>query len=255
MSAVLKVEALVRHFGGIVVADRIDLEIASGEVVGLIGPNGAGKTTLFNLMTGFVMPDAGTITFQGRRIEWLPPYRRAELGLARTWQSPRLFTSLSIMDNLLIADRAYPGGSLYQTIFHRARVAAAGAAARRRAQALLDRVGLLQRASSMSTQLSHGQQKLVGLARALMNDGSCLLLDEPMAGVEGRTLETMKSVIRAEAAGGKAVCVIEHNVGFIRDVCDRAAFMFNGRIIAVDKVERLLADKRLASLYFGSLTA
>ena len=254
MSAVLKVEGLVRHFGGIVVADSIDLEIASGEVVGLIGPNGAGKTTLFNLMTGFVIPDAGTITFHGRRIERLPPYRRAELGLARTWQSPRLFTSLSIIDNLLIADREYPGGSLYQTIFHRARVAAAVAAARQRAQGLLDRVGLLQRASTMSTRLSHGQQKLVGLARALMNDGSCLLLDEPMAGVEGRTLETMKSVIRAEAGSGKAVCVIEHNVGFIRDVCDRAAFMFNGRIIAVDKVERLLSDKRLTSLYFGSLT-
>ena len=92
----------------------------------------------------------------------------------------------------------------------------------------------------MSTKLSHGQQKLVGLARALMNDGTCLLLDEPMAGVEGRTLETMKSVIRAEAAAGKAVCVIEHNVGFIRDLCDRAAFMFNGRIIAVDRVDRLL---------------
>jgi branched-chain amino acid transport system ATP-binding protein len=252
MSAVLEVAGLVRRFGGIVVADAIDFEVKAGEVVGLIGPNGAGKTTLFNLMTGFVIPDAGTITFHGRRIERLPPYRRAELGMARTWQSPRLFTSLSLIDNLLIADREYPGGSLYQTIFHRAHVAAAGAAARLRARMLLERVGLSQRATSMSTKLSHGQQKLVGLARALMNEGSCLLLDEPMAGVEGRTLETMKSVIRAEATSGKAVCVIEHNVGFIRDLCDRAAFMFNGRIIAVDRVDRLLADKRLTNLYFGS---
>ena len=252
MSAVLEVAGLVRRFGGIVVADAIDFEIKTGEVVGLIGPNGAGKTTLFNLMTGFVTPDAGAIRFHGRHIERLPPYRRAQLGIARTWQSPRLFASLSIMDNLLIADRDYPGGSLYRGIFHRAQVAASGAAARRRAQALLERVGLAQRAGSMSTRLSHGQQKLVGLARALMNDGTCLLLDEPMAGVEARTLETMKSVIRAEAAAGKAVCVIEHNVGFIRDLCDRAAFMFNGRIIAVDRVDRLLADKRLTSLYFGS---
>ena len=252
MSAVLEVAGLVRRFGGIVVADAIDFEVRTGEVVGLIGPNGAGKTTLFNLMTGFVAPDAGAIRFHGRPIERLPPYRRAQLGIARTWQSPRLFASLSIMDNLLIADRDYPGGSLYRAIFRRAQVAASGAAARRRAQALLERVGLAQRAGSMSTRLSHGQQKLVGLARALMNDGTCLLLDEPMAGVEARTLETMKSVIRAEAAAGKAVCVIEHNVGFIRDLCDRAAFMFNGRIIAVDHVDRLLADKRLTSLYFGS---
>ena len=251
MGTILEVAGLVRRFGGIVVADAIDFEIRTGEVVGLIGPNGAGKTTLFNLMTGFVAPDSGSISFQGRRIERLPPHRRAQLGIARTWQSPRLFPSLSIIDNLLIADRDYPGGSLYQSIFRRAQVAASGAAARRRAQALLERMGLAQRANSMSTRLSHGQQKLLGLARALMNDGTCLLLDEPMAGVEGRTLETMKSVIRAEATAGKAVCVIEHNVGFIRDLCDRAAFMFNGRIIAVDRVDRLLADKRLTSLYFG----
>ncbi len=133
MGAILEVAGLVRRFGGIVVADAIDFEIRTGEVVGLIGPNGAGKTTLFNLMTGFVAPDSGSISFQGRRIERLPPYRRAQLGIARTWQSPRLFPSLSIIDNLLIADRDYPGGSLYQSIFRRAQVAASGAAARRRA--------------------------------------------------------------------------------------------------------------------------
>jgi branched-chain amino acid transport system ATP-binding protein len=250
--SVLQVAGLSRRFGGIVVADAINFELNAGEVVGLIGPNGAGKTTLFNLMTGFVTADAGSISFQGRRIEKFPPYRRAHLGIARTWQSPRLFASLSIMDNLLIADRAYPGGSLLQSIFRHRKVAASAAQARQRANALLERIGLAKRATALATDLSHGQQKLVGLARALMNDGTCLLLDEPMAGVEGRTLETMKSVIRAQAASGKAVCVIEHNVGFIRDLCDRAAFMFNGRIIAVDRVDRLLADKRLTNLYFGA---
>jgi branched-chain amino acid transport system ATP-binding protein len=252
MSPILQVSGLGRRFGGIVVADAIDFELNAGEVVGLIGPNGAGKTTLFNLMTGFVTADTGSISLHGRRIEGLPPYRRAHLGIARTWQSPRLFASLSIIDNLLIADRSYPGGSLFQSIFRRRKVAASAAAARRSAEALLARVGLASRSSALSMKLSHGQQKLVGLARALMNDGSCLLLDEPMAGVEARTLETMKSVIRAEAAANKAVCVIEHNIGFIRDLCDRAAFMFNGRIIAVDRVDRLLADKRLTNLYFGA---
>jgi len=92
----------------------------------------------------------------------------------------------------------------------------------------------------------------VGLARALMNDGRCILLDEPMAGVEGRTVETMKKVVRDEAAAGKAVCIVEHNIGFIRDMCDRAVFMFNGRIVASGSVEDLLADQRLTALYFGS---
>jgi ABC-type branched-subunit amino acid transport system ATPase component len=104
----------------------------------------------------------------------------------------------------------------------------------------------------LSTRLSYGQQKLVGLARALMNNGQCLLLDEPMAGVEGRVHDTMKSIIRQEAAAGKAVCIVEHNVGFIRDLCDRAAFMFNGKIIAAGSVDSLLQDRRLTELYFGA---
>lgn len=252
MTVVLEVAGISKRFGGILVADAVDLELRVGEVVGLIGPNGAGKTTLFNLMTGFVVPQAGTIALDGRRIERLPPYRRARLGIARTWQRPRLFDSLTIMDNLLIADHDYPGESLIASILNPRKVAAANQIARRRAEALLERIHLDDRGESLSTKLSHGQQKLVGLARALMNDGRCLLLDEPMAGVEGRVVETMKAVIRAEAAAGKAVCIIEHNVAFIRDLCDRAAFMFNGRIISTGSVDSLLADKRLTNLYFGS---
>ena len=251
MKATLKVDRLCKKFGGIVVADEIDLELHPGEVVGLIGPNGAGKTTLFNLLTGFITPYAGEIVLQGERIERLPSYKRARLGIARTWQQPRLFPSLSILDNLLISDRSYPGDGLFNTLFRIGMVREAERAARAQAELLLSRVGLLKRANSLSTRLSYGQQKLVGLARALMNNGQCLLLDEPMAGVEGRVHETMKSIIRQEAASGKTVCIVEHNVGFIRDLCDRAAFMVNGRIIAVGSVDSLMADKRLTDLYFG----
>lgn len=200
------------RFGGIVVADAIDFQLRPGEVVGLIGPNGAGKTTLFNLLTGFITPQSGQITLGGQRIERLPSYQRARLGIARTWQSPRLFSSLSILDNLLISDRSYPGRSLFENIFRARKVAAAEHTARAQAAKLLDRIGLAHRANALSTRLSYGQQKLVGLARALMNDGQCLLLDEPMAGVEGRVHDTMKAIIRQEAAAGKAVCIIEHNV-------------------------------------------
>ena len=113
------------RFGGIVVADAIDFQLKPGEVVGLIGPNGAGKTTLFNLLTGFITPHSGQITLGGQRIERLPSYRRARLGIARTWQSPRLFSSLSILDNLLISDRSYPGESLFENIFRARKVTAA----------------------------------------------------------------------------------------------------------------------------------
>jgi branched-chain amino acid transport system ATP-binding protein len=251
MKTVLSAKALNRRFDGIVVADNIDFELRAGEVVALIGPNGAGKTTLFNLLTGFVAPHSGEIRLHERNIERLSPSRRARLGVARTWQSPRLFSSLSVLDNLLVADRAYPGGSLLHSLLNPRHVAAAGAAARARAEALLARIGLARRASTLATRLSYGQQKLVGLGRALMNEGSCLLLDEPMAGVEGRTHETTKELIRAEAASGKAICIVEHNVNFVRDLCDRAAFMINGRIVAHGTVDELLADKRLTALYFG----
>ena len=251
MKPTLKVDRLCKKFGGIVVAEDINLELHPGEVVGLIGPNGAGKTTLFNLLTGFIAPYSGEITLQGERIERMPSYKRARLGIARTWQQPRLFPSLSILDNLLISDRSYPGETLFNTLFRIGMLKRAERTARAQAETLLSRIGLLQRANSLSTRLSYGQQKLVGLARALMNNGQCLLLDEPMAGVEGRVHETMKSIIRQEAASGKTVCIVEHNVGFIRDLCDRAAFMVNGRIIAVGSVDGLMADKRLTDLYFG----
>jgi branched-chain amino acid transport system ATP-binding protein len=252
MNPVLTTVGLSRRFGGIVVADDIAFSMEPGEVVGLIGPNGAGKTTFFNLLTGFVTPDAGQIVFDGQRIEQFSPNRRAGLGLARTWQSPRLFASLSILDNLLIADREYPGGSLMQTLLHPAKVKAAGKDAACRAECLLERVGMTQRADQLATRLSYGQQKLIGLARALMNGGKCLLLDEPMAGVSGALYDKMQQMIREEADRGMAVCVVEHNIGFIRDLCNRAAFMINGCIVATGSVDALMADRRLTALYFGA---
>jgi branched-chain amino acid transport system ATP-binding protein len=248
----LRARGLTKHFGGIVVAQDVDLDLDPGEVVALIGPNGAGKTTLFNMLTGFVRPDEGSIICEGDDIASLPSHRRARLGIARTWQRPRLFESLTLIDNLIIAERDYPGERVFDLVFRPGRVRRSEQAADERARILLDRVGLGSRADGLSTRLSYGQQKLVGLARALMNDGRCILLDEPMAGVEGRTVETMKKVVRDEATAGKAVCIVEHNIGFIRDMCDRAVFMFNGRIVASGSVDDLLADKRLTALYFGS---
>ena len=251
MPTVLRVTDLDKAFGGIVVADKVNLHIDRGEILGLIGPNGAGKTSLFNLISGVVKPDAGAIYVHGARIDGQPLYRRARSGIARTWQNMLLFTTMSVLENLLIAPRDYPGESIFRLTFNRAQMRQAEAAAHERAMQILERLGLQAAAHAKVTDLPFGHQKLIGLARALMNDGDLLLLDEPMAGVEGAAYETMQRVVRQEAAAGRAVCVVEHNVSFIKDLCTRAVFMSNGRILQAGTVDELLASKVLTDLYFG----
>jgi len=251
VNPVLRTENLNKRFGGIVVSDDINLTIAAGEILGLIGPNGAGKTSLFNLISGVLRPDSGAIYLNGAPINGQPLYRRARQGIARTWQHMLLFRSMTVLENLLIGPRLYQGESILRVTFARGAVRAAERAARDRAMDILTRMGLETTANNMVTDLPFGQQKLIGLARTLMNDGPLLLLDEPMAGVEGRAYETMQAVVRQEAAAGRAVCVVEHNVSFIRDLCDRAVFMANGRILQDGTVAELIASETLTELYFG----
>lgn len=251
MTPVLRTENLCKRFGGIVVSDAINLTIGRGEILGLIGPNGAGKTSLFNLISGVLRPDAGSIYLNGVAIDAAALYRRARLGIARTWQNMLLFRTMTVLENLLVAPRTYPGESILRVAFTRGAVRQAERAALARAMDTLARMGLEQTANEMVVDLPFGQQKLIGLARTLMNDGPVLLLDEPMAGVEGAAYETMQRVVREEAASGRAVCVVEHNVSFIRDLCSRAVFMANGRILQDGTVEELIASAALTELYFG----
>ncbi len=252
MSATLEIRGLCKSFGGIVVADSIDLDLTAGRVLGLIGPNGAGKTSLFNLVCGVVKPDAGSIVLDGQSLEALPTYERARMGLARTWQNLRLFPSLSVMDNLMLGPRSYSADSLMDVFFRPSQIRAHEAEARDRALDILERTGLSPIAQSRVQDISFGQQKLVGVARALMNDARCLMLDEPMAGVEGQTYALIQKAVRDIAASGVAICVVEHNVAFIRDLCDEGVFMFAGKVLARGSVEQLINDPHLTELYFGT---
>ena len=252
MRDVLTVNKLNKSFGGIVVANDIDLILKSGHVLGLIGPNGAGKTSLFNLMCGVVKPDSGRIALDGVALEGLPIRDRARRGLARTWQNLRLFPSLSVIDNLMLGPTQYSADSLAGILLRPGLVARREASSRERADAILERVGLADIARSTIQEISFGQQKLVGVARAMMNDAKCLLLDEPMAGVEGQAYALIQKAVRDIAASGVAVCVVEHNVAFIRDLCDEGVFMFAGKVLAHGPVERLIADPQLTELYFGT---
>jgi branched-chain amino acid transport system ATP-binding protein len=251
MASVLEVRNMSKSFDGIVVAQDIDLTLQSGRVVGLIGPNGAGKTSLFNLICGVVKPDAGTVSLEGRSLGRMKFHQRVRGGLSRTWQHTRLFPSLPVIDNLLIGTHDYPGERLFTVLFGHGRLAAHDGAARSKALALLEKVGLGAVANDLVSDLPYGQQKLVGVARALMGDAKCLLLDEPMAGVEGQAYAAMQRVVREVAESGVAVCVVEHNIAFIRDLCDEGVFMFSGAIMARGSVAELTRDPQLTELYFG----
>jgi branched-chain amino acid transport system ATP-binding protein len=251
MLEMLEIKGLAKNFGGIVVAQDIDLIMRPGRILGLIGPNGAGKTSLFNLVSGVYAQNAGTIMLDGKPLDGLALHERARMGLARTWQHVRLFPSLSVLDNLMIGARYYPAESMVSLLFSPGKIRGARDAAKTRALDILTRIGLLDTADDPIADLPYGQQKLIGVARALMNDGRCLLLDEPMAGVEGNAYEAMQKIVREIAATGVAVCVVEHNIAFIRDLCDEAVFMFQGRILARGSVADLIANPELTELYFG----
>jgi len=252
MSAVLELRGVCKRFGGIVVADDVALDLDRGQILGLIGPNGAGKTSLFNLISGVVPLDAGEIRIEGRNLAGRKLHERARMGVARTWQNMRLFQTMTVLENMVVAPREYAGESIARLVFAPGAVRRAVAESCDKALAILDRMHLAHLADSPVTDLPFGQQKLVGLARALMNDGPCLLLDEPMAGVEGQAYDTMKEIVRQEAAAGRAVCVVEHNISFIKDLCTSAVFMSFGRILERGSVAELLASRTLAELYFGA---
>ena len=251
---ILRLENVCKRFGGIVVADDISLSLHAGDVLGLIGPNGAGKTSLFNLISGLFRPDSGRIYLEGQLLTG-PLHRRARAGIARTWQHMRLFRTMTVLENMMVGSRDYPGESMLRSMAGTGSVRRAEATARDRAMHVLERMGLARTADINVVDLPFGQQKLIGLARALMNDGRCLLLDEPMAGVEGSNYETMRRIVRDEAAAGRAVCVVEHNVSFIKDLCTDGVFMSYGRILQRGSIEDLTHSRELTELYFGAADA
>ena len=177
---------------------------------------------------------------------------RARAGLSRTWQNVRLFPSLTVLDNLLVAPREYGGESFLRVAFDQAAIRREREKITEMAYQQLAKVRLVEAANRLPTELSYGKQKLVSIARALMNDGECLLLDEPIAGVEGAAYEALRSVIRMEATNGRAICIVEHNISFVKDLCDRVLFMFNGKVVESGTIHDLMARKDLTDLYFGT---
>ncbi len=252
-TSLLEVRGVVRHFGGVAALDGASLDVASRSITALIGPNGAGKTTLFNVVSGFVRAERGTVTFAGRRIERLGPHRVVGRGLVRTFQTPRAMARMSVLENMLLAAPRQPGERL-------TRVLATPRAVRRRereiearAQQLLQLVRLDGLADDYAGTLSGGQRKLLEFARALMTEPRLVLLDEPMAGVNpslGR--ELLDHMRRLREDSGLTFLLVEHDLEVVMAMSDHVVVMNEGVVIAAGDPGSIRRDQRVVDAYLGT---
>ncbi|WP_159587267.1 ABC transporter ATP-binding protein [Chelativorans xinjiangense] len=247
----LKVEDVHVHFGGIAALAGVNLSVPEGLIYGLIGPNGSGKTTLFNVITGFIRPDRGHVTFAGRRLDGLSPDAVARAGVCRTFQSHRQPVTMTVMENMLLAAPMQSGESLFRAATRFAAVRGEERGNLERAYEILDMVMLGDKANEYAGSLSGGQKKLLSLAQALMNGPRMILLDEPVAGVNPRLIEDIAAIIRKLCHGGQNFLVVEHNMKVIRSLCDQVSVLDAGHIIAEGEPEEVLGRQDVLEAYLA----
>jgi branched-chain amino acid transport system ATP-binding protein len=247
----LSVDRVERVFGGVRAVDGATFAVAPGEVHGLIGPNGAGKTTLLNLVSGVLRPTAGAIRLDGARIDGLAPHRIAARGVTRTFQNIRLFPALSAAENVVVGAHLRRRAPYWERLLLLPRAAAEARAARARAEALLARVGLAERARERAATLSYGEQRRVEIARALAADPRVLLLDEPTAGMNAGEVQAIAALIRDVSRGGHSVVLVEHNVALVMSVCDRITVLDFGKVIAGGTPAEVARHPAVIAAYLG----
>jgi len=241
----LRVENLVRRFGGIVATDNLSLDVARGELHAIIGPNGAGKTTLISQLTGQLAPSAGTIYFAGRDVTHLPAWRRSMLGLARSFQITSLLPDFTAADNVALAAQAHDGHS-----FHFWGNARKEKHLRDAARSALTRVGLDHRADVVVSKLSHGEQRELELAVALATGPQLLLLDEPMAGL-GSTVSTRMVKLLQELRQEVTIVLVEHDMEAVFALADRISVLVYGRVIASGTSAEIRSNEEVKRAYLG----
>jgi branched-chain amino acid transport system ATP-binding protein len=241
----LRVENLVRRFGGIVATDNLSLDVAKGELHAIIGPNGAGKTTLISQLTGQLSPSAGTVHFAGRDVTHLPAWRRSALGLARSFQITSLLPDFTAADNVALAAQAHDGHSFYFWANARKEKHLRDAAL-----AALARVGLERRADVVVSKLSHGEQRELELAVALATRPQLLLLDEPMAGL-GSTESARMVKLLQELRREVTIVLVEHDMDAVFALADRITVLVYGRVIASGLPAEIRGNEEVKRAYLG----
>lgn len=250
--SILSLDGVGRSFGGVRAVHGVTTAVEEGELFGLIGPNGAGKTTLFNLITGLIRPDSGRIVFKGSDITRSNPESIAQLGISRTYQTIRLFDTMTVRENVMVGGHIGLNYSLFDVLAARLPFRASENELKDRVDALLERVGLSERAADEAATLSYGEQRRLELARALAARPAILMLDEPAAGMNGREAADLAILLRKlVAAGGLTIVIIEHNMQMIMNLCDRVAVINSGEKLAEGVPSVVRNDERVIEAYLG----
>jgi neutral amino acid transport system ATP-binding protein len=233
LSALLRTEGVHKAYGGVRALDTCTIEVGEGTVAGLIGPNGSGKTTLFNVITGYAKADAGEVYLADRKITNIAPDKVFALGIGRTFQLTRIFPSLTVMENMLVASQHSRSG------------------ARKRAMEQLEFVGIAGYHDTLAGTLSYGQRKLLELAYVLVADPAIILLDEPAGGVNLSLVNHIAARIRELNAVGKTFLIVEHNMEFVMGLCEQVTVLDSGTVVAAGPPDIVRTDRRVLDAYLG----
>ena len=241
-----------KHFGGISALDDVSLSLRPGEVHGLIGPNGSGKTTLLNMLSGYYQPSAGSIRLGGEELANATVQRRARIGIARTFQKPRLLPTLSVLDNAVLGAWPHSRASFLATAFGLPGVGREDKALRAQAAEILHGIGLGHVIQRRANLLDHAEQRFLEIARGLVMRPRFILLDEPAGGLTGNEIEHLADVIRTLRESGIGVLLVEHHTDFVFRICDRVTTLNVGRMIRHGTPAEVRADPEVIRVYLGA---
>lgn len=251
MSSVLKVTGVTQKFGGLKALSNINMQIEPGEIVGIIGPNGAGKTTLFNIVTGIYTPTEGRVELDGEDITGVKPYLIARRGFARTFQNIRLFAKLSAMDNVILGMHGHTKVNLADAIFHTPKKRREEEACSRRAEEYLKLMNLWDDRFALASSLPYGKQRRLEIARALATNPKLLLLDEPAAGMNEQETEELLHMVRELRDLGYTILLIEHDMKFVMNVCERIYVLNYGELLAEGDPTAVRNNSLVIEAYLG----
>jgi ABC-type branched-subunit amino acid transport system ATPase component len=251
MTALLEITDLTKAFGGVHAVNHCTFAIPEGQVVGLIGPNGAGKSTVVDMVSGFGRPDSGTITFAGEQLVGKAPDVISRLGLIRTFQTPREWRNLSVMDNVMLARRKFADESLWRCMTRARAIRRDEETDRTAVREILDRFQLTDLKNELAARLSGGQKRLLEFARIAAAEPRLIILDEPMGGVNPVLGARIGDAVGQFAADGRTVIVVEHNLPFIEKTCDQVIVMDLGEVIAQGPFGGLRDNPRVVEAYLG----